>query len=272
MSRIKTRESVKDIKVIDKAAVASERMKTALVRSKDQFENLMDDGQVTPSEYAEDKIRYAAEDVADRVGHEVSSETKKAVNKGKEAYRKHREEKRIEKIEERVNRYEEQFRREEQARTARTSSQESHSHQSATRASEEPIDDIGIVYGKWITGGIGISIDSFDRVSKIMSWLPKDTLRKSALLAGFDIPELDADSNTKEDSVDQEKEAEESLPPADKDSYTNEAFHLIGRPELEQFFTDNIIDIVLHQEQYKRMGISFPGATILYGPPGCGKT
>lgn len=101
MSRIKTRESVKDIKVIDKAAVASERMKTALVRSKDQFENLMDDGQVTPSEYAEDKIRYAAEDVADRVGHEVSSETKKAVNKGKEAYRQHREEKRIEKNEER---------------------------------------------------------------------------------------------------------------------------------------------------------------------------
>lgn len=57
MSRIKTRESVKDIKVIDKAAVASERMKTALVRSKDQFENLMDDGQVTPSEYAEDMLK-----------------------------------------------------------------------------------------------------------------------------------------------------------------------------------------------------------------------
>ena len=136
MSRIKTRERVKDIKVIDKAAVASERMKTALVRSKDQVENLMDDGQVSPSEYAEDKIRYAAEDVADRVGHEVSSETKKAVNKGKEAYRKHREEKRIEKNEERVNRYEERFRREEQARSERSSSQGSHSRQSATRASE----------------------------------------------------------------------------------------------------------------------------------------
>ena len=66
----------------------------------------------------------------------MSSETKKAVNKGKEAYRKHREEKRIEKNEERVNRYEERFRREEQARSERTSSQESHSHQSATRASE----------------------------------------------------------------------------------------------------------------------------------------
>ena len=136
MSRIKTRESVKDIKVIDKAAVASERMKTALVRSKDQFENLMDDGQVTPSEYAEDKIKYAAEDVADRVRHDVSSETKKAVNKGKEAYRKHREEKRIEKNEERVKHYEEQFRREEQARTEHTSSQESHPHQSSTHSSE----------------------------------------------------------------------------------------------------------------------------------------
>ena len=65
MGRIKTRESVKDIKILDKAAVVSERMKTALVRSKDQAENLMDDGQISPSEYAEDKIRYAAEDVTD---------------------------------------------------------------------------------------------------------------------------------------------------------------------------------------------------------------
>ena len=63
MGRIKTRESTNDIKVLDKAAVVSERMKTALVRSKDQAENLMDDGQISPSEYAEDKIRYAAEDV-----------------------------------------------------------------------------------------------------------------------------------------------------------------------------------------------------------------
>lgn len=67
-------------------------MKTALIRSKDQMQNLMDDGQVSPSEYAEDKLRYAAEDVADRVGHDVSSGAKKAVNKGKEAYREHREE------------------------------------------------------------------------------------------------------------------------------------------------------------------------------------
>ena len=117
MSKIKTKESVKDIKVLDKAAVASERMKTALIRSKDQMQNLMDDGQVSPSEYAEDKLRYAAEDVADRVGHDVSSGKKKAVNKGKEAYREHREEKRIQKNEERIRKYEEELRRSAQTST-----------------------------------------------------------------------------------------------------------------------------------------------------------
>lgn len=119
MGRIKTRESTKDIKVLDKAAVVSERMKTALVRSKDQAENLMDDGQISPSEYAEDKIRYAAEDVTDQVWHEVFDQTKKAIEKGKEAHREHRNEKRIHKNEERVRRYEEELRRGAPSRTPR---------------------------------------------------------------------------------------------------------------------------------------------------------
>ena len=119
LGRIKTRESTKDIKVLDKAAVVSERMKTALVRSKDQAENLMDDGQISPSEYAEDKICYAAEDVTDQVWHEVSGQTKKAIERGKEAHREHRNEKRIRKNEERVRRYEEELRRGTPSRTPR---------------------------------------------------------------------------------------------------------------------------------------------------------
>ena len=71
MPDIKTREIVKDVKVIDKAAVAGERMRSAFVRTKDQAENLMDDGQASPSEYAEDKIRYAVEDTTREVGHEA---------------------------------------------------------------------------------------------------------------------------------------------------------------------------------------------------------
>ena len=119
MGRIKTRESTKDIKVLDKAAVVSEHMKTALVRSKDQAENLMDDGQISPSEYAEDKIRYAAEDVTDQVWNEVSGQTKKVIERGKEAHRERRNEKRIQKNEERVRRYEEELRRGAPSRTPR---------------------------------------------------------------------------------------------------------------------------------------------------------
>lgn len=136
---------------------------------------------------------------------------------------------------------------------------------------ESSLVDEGIVYGKWLTGGINVSIDSFDRVSRIMSWLSKDALMRSAQMAGFDVIETNDNPITNETI--EEKTVDNELAKDDVPVLAiTESFTLIGRPELEQFFNDNIIDIVLHQEQYKRMGISFPGATILYGPPGCGKT
>lgn len=49
-------------------------------------------------------------------------------------------------------------------------------------------------------------------------------------------------------------------------------FHLVGRPELEQFLRDHIIDIVENPVRYRALGIAFPAAVILHGPPGCGKT
>ena len=87
MAEIKTREKSKGIKALDKAVVAGERMKRAFVRSKDQAENLLDDGQISPSEYAEDKVRYMAEDTAREVGHEAG----KLTGKAKSACRSHRE-------------------------------------------------------------------------------------------------------------------------------------------------------------------------------------
>ena len=84
MAEIKTREKSKGIKALDKAVVAGERMKRAFVRSKDQAENLLDDGQISPSEYAEDKVRYMAEDTAREVGHEAG----KLTGKAKSAYLK----------------------------------------------------------------------------------------------------------------------------------------------------------------------------------------
>lgn len=130
--------------------------------------------------------------------------------------------------------------------------------------------DVKIIYGRWITGGVAISIDSIDRVSKIMSWLPTSSLKRSVELAGFIVNEtIESEQREESEVANQESSDKNEL----TDSIIEKGnFVLIGRPELERFFNDNIIDIVLHQEQYKRMGIMFPGATILYGPPGCGKT
>lgn len=107
---------------------------------------------------------------------------------------------------------------------------------------------------------------------KLMTWLPDDLIAYSAQLAGFEVQKTAEDTPTEEEER-TNVQSEEVITDENITSLNEGApFSLVGRPELEQFFNDNIIDIVTHQEQYKRMGISFPGATILYGPPGCGKT
>lgn len=51
-----------------------------------------------------------------------------------------------------------------------------------------------------------------------------------------------------------------------------EDFSLPGRPELEEFFRENIIDYFHRYKEYERMGIKPPSGILLYGPPGTGKT
>lgn len=110
------------------------------------------------------------------------------------------------------------------------------------------------VLGEWLTSGVNISTDSFKRLSGFVSWLDKEYLQQVIHTAGLEYHKGD-----------------DELPdtPAIKEK---KQFSLPGRPALETFFNDYIIDIVTHQERYKRLGIDFPSAVILYGPPGCGKT
>lgn len=127
------------------------------------------------------------------------------------------------------------------------------------------------VYGKWLTGGINISANSFERISKIMSWIPPIVLCKSFRMAGFDVSIPLTNDNNITELIEVNNDEEITDKPAVIQTIDS-SFRLIGRPDLEAFFNDNIIDIILNQEKYKRMGISFPGATILHGAPGCGKT
>ena len=96
MSDIKTKETVKDIKVLDKSAAVLRKVKRATVRTKDQIENLIDDGQVTPSEYAENQIQYAAEDTAREAYDKTSEKMRQGRDRVKEQIREKRAEKKLE--------------------------------------------------------------------------------------------------------------------------------------------------------------------------------
>ena len=83
MKEIKTKDTGKSLPTIDKTSELSSRMKQGLIRSKDYAQNLADDGQLTPEEYAEDKIKYASEDVAGEVAHDSKKTVKKTYDGGK---------------------------------------------------------------------------------------------------------------------------------------------------------------------------------------------
>ena len=83
MSRIKTRETVKSIKSLDKAAIASERMRQTAIRAKEKTSALMDSTSNSSNEYAQDKLQYGMEDMSRESAHGVVNGTKNAVQRGK---------------------------------------------------------------------------------------------------------------------------------------------------------------------------------------------
>jgi cell division protease FtsH len=117
-----------------------------------------------------------------------------------------------------------------------------------------PVND-DVVFGAWVTGGVPVSINS---VRRIMS-----------LTKGFNSSDLEnAISRSGIGSVVLDKKPLAVVPDSTKPS----KFSLPGRPYLENFFNEHIIDIIQNPDSYKALGIEFPSAIILHGPPGCGKT
>ena len=140
---------------------------------------------------------------------------------------------------------------------------------------QEPQIPNDIAFGKWLTAGVNISIKSFDRICGLMTWTTPAAIQSAAKMAGFEMDILetgDQDVHEKQKAEIIKEKKEQGVEQLNITPVVAERFSLIGRPELEKFFNESIIDIVLNQEAYQKMGIPFPGATILYGPPGCGKT
>jgi cell division protease FtsH len=141
--------------------------------------------------------------------------------------------------------------------------------------------DDEVILGTWITGGVVISTDSFRRLSNLTGWMHAGDLAEIIKAAGLNVPadvalltkrkpafQVEADEKTALVEVADEPD----LPRFQKGPVEPKAFSLPGRPQLEEFFNEHVIDIIFNAEKYQAMGIDFPSAIVLHGPPGCGKT
>jgi cell division protease FtsH len=106
-----------------------------------------------------------------------------------------------------------------------------------------------VVVGKWLTGGVPVSVHAGKRLRVLLGWLGADGL--SDVIAATGIGQASAEGTL---------------------ASARTTFSIVGRPELEQFFRENVIDIVMNAARYQALGIDFPPAIVLHGPPGCGKT
>ena len=92
---IKTRVAEKGIKAIDKAAVASERMKEAYIRTRDKADHSLYAAESSPGEYASDRLSSGVDSVTheaihqfDKQGHKGIKTTKENISKVKENIQK----------------------------------------------------------------------------------------------------------------------------------------------------------------------------------------
>lgn len=147
-----------------------------------------------------------------------------------------------------------------------------------TWTSTPPADD-ETVLGTWMSGGVVVSTNAFRRLTSLTGWMPADALAEVITTAGLEVPG-DAGlfarhaPSSPPDTEEQPFAARESPRSQPPENGTGEArtFELPGRPQLEGFFNEHVIDIIFHAEKYQALGIAFPSAIVLHGPPGCGKT
>lgn len=132
-----------------------------------------------------------------------------------------------------------------------------------------------VVLGYWLTGGASVSAKSFRRLRQTMSWLGAGHLKEVVQAAGFDVAEvIPGDVRRTPRTPIESMPAPAAQPSAQKavEDASVTIFELPGREELADFFNEHVVDIVQNRERYKSLGIEFPSAVVLHGPPGCGKT
>ncbi len=122
-----------------------------------------------------------------------------------------------------------------------------------------------IILGTWLTGGLAVPATSYRRMLQVQPRINAEELAKIVSAAGLEAKEEERTTSIAA-SIDDTSHAKKT------EEKKRKHFTLPGRTELESFLVDNVIDIIEHPEEYAAMNINFPGAFILHGPPGCGKT
>ena len=126
---IKTRVAEKGIKAIDKAAVASERMKEAYIRTKDKADHSLYAEESSPGEYASDRLSAGVDNVTHEAIHQFDKQGRKGIKTTKEN---------ISKVKETIQKRKAaaaQPKKQAEKRAARQASQRA-GHQAADRISE----------------------------------------------------------------------------------------------------------------------------------------
>ena len=135
--------------------------------------------------------------------------------------------------------------------------------------------DDAVVLGYWLTGGANVSVSSFRRLATMVSWLGTSNLKEVVEAAGFEVSEVVPSGRRRATTLAPTEDVQKEIVPNERvadDRSGMRTFELPGRPDLARFLNEHVVDIIQHSVRYKAMGIDFPSAIVLYGPPGCGKT
>lgn len=132
------------------------------------------------------------------------------------------------------------------------------------------------VFGYWLTGGAKLSIEDTNSIEDLVKWIPECGLHEFFKEIGCATILNDTDEDIDDDFEDDfdlyGELNKKNVKKFQRRPMPCEPFKLIGRPDLEKFFNENIVNILKNPEAYKRVGIDSPGGILLYGKPGCGKT
>jgi ATP-dependent 26S proteasome regulatory subunit len=101
-----------------------------------------------------------------------------------------------------------------------------------------------------LTAGARVSLRDMNSIRSINSWLALREIQ--VFLAALDI------------EIDQAQAPLHVTNPS--------SFALPGRPKLERFFREYILEPSMDRDRYAALGVKLPNGVLLYGPPGSGKS